>query len=186
MDTCFRRHESLVYSASRLVPEKFLGPRGVGSLGALGEWLPRSRSKGVGFLGAVGIAFLVAVGIGSRGDGAGEASAGGQFTTYPSLHVHISLPAKHARSGPPHPCSLSRCPLRHVPGWHQAHLSRSERQHHKRLMSVALMSMQRSWILGAPLHPVPHWASQQHSHLGKGHILPRNGLHYSWPPVAHH
>ena len=52
MDTCFWMHESLVCSPSRLVPQKCSGPRQVGSLGALGEWLLRSLSKGVGSLGA--------------------------------------------------------------------------------------------------------------------------------------
>ena len=169
MDTCFRRHESLVYSASWLLPENVQVP---GELAPgepeQGSWLPRSLRDCLPR---------------SRRDwlpwrwSRGGSCQGGQFTAYASRHVHSSLPARHARSGPPHPCSLSHCPLRHVPGWHQAHLSRSERQHHKRLMSVALMSMQRSWILGAPLHPVPHWAFHQHSHLGKGHVLPRSGLH---------
>ena len=34
MDTCFRRHESLVYSASRLLPENFQVP------GELAPWEP--------------------------------------------------------------------------------------------------------------------------------------------------
>ena len=75
-------------------PKQFGGPRGVGSLGALGEWLLRSRSKGVGFPGAVGI--------GSRGDGAVQAPARGDILPPTPLfistaHFPPSMPALDRR-----------------------------------------------------------------------------------------